>query len=92
MEETKSKWIVERHNREKESNDHALMLRELQKLVADERSAKEKFEHELSKARDNLKALELAGTFNAEYEKRVRELVNKLKAQTESSKTRTFTA
>ena len=75
LDETKSKWIVERHNREKESNDHALMLRELQKLVADERSAKEKFEFELSKAKDNLKALELAGTFNAEYEKRVRELV-----------------
>jgi chromosome segregation ATPase len=76
LDETKSKWIVERHNREKESNDHALMLRELQKLVADERSAKEKFEFELSKAKDNLKALELAGTFNAEYEKRVRELVS----------------
>ena len=52
------------------------MLRELQKLVADERSSKEKLEHEFSKARDNLKALELAGTFNAEYEKRVRELVS----------------
>ena len=77
LDETKSKFIVERHNREKESNDHALMLRELQKLVADERASKEKLEHEFAKARDNLKALELAGTFNAEYEKRVRELVSR---------------
>ena len=76
LDETKSKFIVERHNREKESNDHALMLRELQKLVADERAAKEKLENELSNNMDNLKALELAGTFNAEYEKRVRELVS----------------
>ena len=63
-------------NREKESSDHALMLRELQKLVTDERSAKEKLETELLSAKDSLKALQLAGTYNAEYEKRVRDLVS----------------
>ncbi len=51
----KSKWIVERHNRDKESNDHALMLRELQKVVADERISKEKLEQELVQTKDNLK-------------------------------------
>ena len=76
IEELKSKLIIERHNREKETNDHALMLRELQKLVADERSAKEKLENELQTVKDNLKAVELAGTYNAEYEKRVRDLVS----------------
>ena len=63
-------------HREKESSDHALMLRELQKLVTDERSAKEKLENELQSAKDSLKALQLAGTYNAEYEKRVRDLVS----------------
>ena len=52
------------------------MLRELQKLVTDERSAKEKLETELQSAKDSLKALQLAGTYNAEYEKRVRDLVS----------------
>jgi len=51
----KSKWIVERHNRDKESNDHALMLRELQKVVADERISKEKLEQEILQTKDNLK-------------------------------------
>lgn len=78
VDEAKSKLIVERHNRERETNDHALMLRELQKLVADERSGREKCESELDTCRDKLKALQLAGTFNAEYEKRVRELEGKL--------------
>ena len=53
-----------------------LMLRELQKLVTDERSAKEKLEIELQSVKDSLKALQLAGTYNAEYEKRVRDLVS----------------
>ena len=52
------------------------MLRELQKLVTDERSAKEKLEIELQSVKDSLKALQLAGTYNAEYEKRVRDLVS----------------
>ena len=52
------------------------MLRELQKLVTDERSAKEKLETELQSVKDSLKALQLAGTYNAEYEKRVRDLVS----------------
>ena len=55
IDEAKSKLIIERHNREKETNDHALMLRELQKLVTDERSAKEKADHELQQVKDQLK-------------------------------------
>ena len=59
IDEAKSKLIIERHNREKETNDHALMLRELQKLVTDERSAKEKADHELQQVKDQLKGEEL---------------------------------
>mgnify|MGYP001207627684 FL=1 len=79
LEETKSKLIIEKHNRDKETNDHALMLRELQKIVADERSAKDKLETELQISKDSLKALEIAGTYNSEYEKRVRDLESQLK-------------
>ena len=57
------------------------MLRELQKLVTDERSAKEKLETELQSVKDSLKALQLAGTYNAEYEKRVRDLESELKSK-----------
>ena len=78
LEESKSKLIIEKHNRDKEINDHALMLRELQKIVADERIAKEKLENELQISQDSLKALEIAGTYNTEYEKRVRELESQL--------------
>ena len=73
-EELKSKWIVERHNRDKESNDSTLMLRELQKLVGEERAGRERLESELQEARDKLKGLEMAGSYNEEYEKRVRTL------------------
>ena len=83
LEETKSKLIIEKHNRDKETNDHALMLRELQKLVTDERSAKEKVETDLQVAKDSLKAFEMAGQSNTEYEKRVRELESQLKSKIE---------
>ena len=82
-EELKSKWIVERHNREKESSDNTLMLRELQKIVGDERAGKERLELELQEARDKLKGLELAGSYNEEYEKRVRILETETKQKSE---------
>merc|ERR1719412_2338210 len=82
-EELKSKWIVERHNREKESSDNTLMLRELQKIVGEERAGKERLELELQEARDKLKGLELAGSFNEEYEKRVRVLEVETKRKNE---------
>lgn len=81
IDDAKSKLIIERHNREKETNDNALMLRELQKLITDERTAREKLESELQQSKDSMKALQLAGTYNAEFEKRVRELEGQLKAK-----------
>ena len=48
----------------------ALMLRELQKLVTDERSNKENLEHELQQSQDQIKALKLAGTYSTfQFEK-----------------------
>lgn len=52
IEKVKSKLIVERHARDKEINDHMAMVRELQKLLSDERHLKENLEMQLS----NLKA------------------------------------
>merc|ERR1712179_494716 len=47
VEEIKSRLIVERHEREKETGDHALTLRELQNILADERGAKDVLEAKL---------------------------------------------
>merc|ERR1712058_70867 len=47
LEETKSKLIIERHERDKEMNNNKLMVQELQKLVADERNEKEKLKTDL---------------------------------------------
>ncbi|KAL4236237.1 GRIP domain [Mactra antiquata] len=44
--------------REKEQTDHAVMLRELQKLLANERLAKEQVEHQLDEVQFNLKEQE----------------------------------
>lgn len=48
LEKSKSKLIVERHDREKEVNDHMLMVRELQKLLADERHLKDNLDMQLN--------------------------------------------
>ncbi|XP_076636102.1 GRIP and coiled-coil domain containing 88 kDa isoform X2 [Colletes latitarsis] len=46
-EHIKCKLIMERHEREKEQADHAKMIKELQKLVYDERRSKEQLESQL---------------------------------------------
>uniref|UniRef100_A0A1A9WU46 GRIP domain-containing protein n=1 Tax=Glossina brevipalpis TaxID=37001 RepID=A0A1A9WU46_9MUSC len=48
IEEIKAKWIIERQEREKETNNQMLMIRELQKLYADERHLKENIEMQLN--------------------------------------------
>ena len=44
----KSRVRVSQLEREKEQTDHALMLRELQKMLADERIAREQVEHKVT--------------------------------------------
>ncbi|XP_023173667.2 GRIP and coiled-coil domain-containing protein 1 [Drosophila hydei] len=48
VDEVKAKWIIERQDREKETNNQMIMLRELQKLYADERHLKENIEMQLN--------------------------------------------
>jgi len=58
LEETKSKLIIERHEREKEMNNNKLMVQELQRLVQDERNDKEKFNSEIAELKSKLIILE----------------------------------
>lgn len=48
IENVRSKLIVERHSRDKDHNDNMLMVRELQKLLSDERHLKENLEMQLN--------------------------------------------
>lgn len=83
VEEIKSKLIVERHGREKDTANHALMIRELQKLLSDERRAKERLETDLHETRTKLQAVPSSSGTNAKYEARIRELESLLKDKTE---------
>jgi len=58
LEETKSKLIIERHEREKEMNNNKLMVQELQKLVSDERNEKEKLSNEVMQLKSKIILLE----------------------------------
>ena len=57
-EETKSKLIIERHERDKEMNNNKLMVQELQKLVTDERLEKEKLSQEVANLKSKIILLE----------------------------------
>ena len=57
-EETKSKLIIERHERDKEMNNNKLMVQELQKLVTDERLEKEKLSQEVANLKSKTILLE----------------------------------
>ena len=50
LDEMKAKWMVERHQRDKEADDYALQLRELQKVLAEERASKEGLEMSLQQS------------------------------------------
>lgn len=86
QENMKSKIIIERHEREKESGNHMVMIRELQKLYADERHLKENLEMQLN----DLKA-QFSSTGNSDD--KVKELMKELQdakerlKQNESKKT-----
>ncbi|XP_005186206.1 GRIP and coiled-coil domain-containing protein 1 [Musca domestica] len=72
VDEVKAKWIIERQEREKETNNQMLMIRELQKLYADERHLKENIEMQLNNFKTNFASNE------AEHS-RVNELQTQLK-------------
>lgn len=52
--ETKARLITQQHDRAQEQSDHALMLRELQKLLQEERSQRQDLELRLEETREAL--------------------------------------
>jgi len=73
FEESKSKLIVERHEREKETNNNLLMIKELQKLLSDERNAKERYAEELQLFKCKVTTLEDPAKSKI-YENQIREI------------------
>jgi len=73
LEETKSKLIIERHEREKEMNNNILMIKELQKVLSDERNAKERYAEELELAKSKVTTLEDPAKSRV-YENQIREI------------------
>lgn len=88
LEKSKLKLAVERRDREKEVNDHMLMVRELQKLLSDERHLKDNLDMQLNDLKmqfsrtdfSDAKAREL--TMELEQTKRkLKEMKNVLRSQ-----------
>ena len=83
VEDLKSKLIVEKHSREAEMSDHALMIRELQKLLSDERRTKEKLENDLHEAKAKILTVEHASANSPQMEAKVKEAEAKLKSKSD---------
>ncbi|XP_023344180.1 GRIP and coiled-coil domain-containing protein 1 isoform X1 [Eurytemora carolleeae] len=77
LEDFKSKLIVERHEREQETNNNKLMMKELQKLLADERNLKEKLNDELHGFRTGAISIQTTRSSLVE-ETRLKEVENEL--------------
>ncbi|NXE14580.1 GCC1 protein, partial [Lophotis ruficrista] len=92
--ETKARLITQQHDRAQEQGDHALMLRELQKLLQNERTLRQDAELKLEETREALAGRACVADRAEGYELRVRQLsqeVEELKrelqaVQEESSK------
>ncbi|KAJ9596879.1 hypothetical protein L9F63_012135, partial [Diploptera punctata] len=80
VENLRSKVIVERHEREKEQNDHGIMIRELQKVVTEERRLKEQQENQIEEFKSKLMQLESQSGQKEQYEKKLRDVRNELEA------------
>lgn len=91
LEKVKSKLIVERHARDKEINDHMVMVKELQKLLSDERQLKENFEMQLNNLKSQFSQLDNTDgrvkelIFELDQTKRKLKEANRKSAQSSSS-------
>ena len=81
VEETKSKLIIERHERDKEMNNNKLMVQELQKLVTDERLEKEKLSFEMASLKSKVILLE-----DPSKSKQAEAHISKLKEELENAR------
>lgn len=72
--ESKARVITQQHERAQEQGDHALMLRELQRLLQEERQLRQDTELQLEDAKEALQERALAADRGAEYEERLRQV------------------
>ncbi|XP_051547071.1 GRIP and coiled-coil domain-containing protein 1-like isoform X2 [Myxocyprinus asiaticus] len=72
--ESKARVITQQHERAQEQSDHAHMLRELQKLLQEERGLRQDAELKLEDARDTLAAAMHAADQGLVYEVRLKEI------------------
>ncbi|XP_045159966.2 GRIP and coiled-coil domain-containing protein 1-like [Mercenaria mercenaria] len=83
--EWKNRVRTQQIEREKEQTDHAVMLRELQKLLANERQAKEQLEHQYDEVQFSLKEQErLIPEITSKHEQQIvslKEEINSLNQQ-----------
>ncbi|ALC46511.1 CG10703 [Drosophila busckii] len=79
VDEVKAKWIIERQEREKETNNQMIMLRELQKLYADERHLKENIEMQLNNFKTQFASNEAENTRMRELQLQLKEATAQLK-------------
>lgn len=70
LETLRSKLTAERHEREKEQSDHGVMIRELQKVLAEERRLKDQHEHQIEELRTKLTQSESQSGQREQYEKK----------------------
>lgn len=93
VEKVKSRLIIERHTRDKEITDHMAMVKELQKLITDERLLKTNLEMQLNDLKQQWSQLDGADTshhvdLQAELQqtrRKYRELKSSMRAQQASS-------
>lgn len=80
VEEVKSKLILERHERDREQNDHGIMIKELQKLVANERNAKQQLEQSLEDMKQKLLNSDSLAPQIEKYERKIAILKSELES------------
>lgn len=73
--ETKARVITQQHEREQEQGDHAHMLRELQRLLQEERSLRQDAELRLEESRETLAETMQAADRGLDLEARLKEAV-----------------
>ncbi|XP_051974653.1 GRIP and coiled-coil domain-containing protein 1 [Xyrauchen texanus] len=74
--ESKARVITQQHEREQEQGDHAHMLRELQKLLQEERGLRQDAELKLEDAREALARAMHAADRGLDYEAQLKDLTN----------------
>lgn len=79
VDEVKAKWIIERQEREKETSNQMLMIRELQKLYADERHLKDNIEMQLNNFKTQFASNEAENSRLRDLQSQLKEARSQLK-------------